>query len=213
MPEQGEKDQRSEEPSFFGGVTRADPIRGGTIRTDTIRRDIVGSSVMVGGDIHITQSLDRLAKAEPGDVQGIAASQIQLLTDFYRLALTQAGRSFRWALIAAGVGLLFFLAAVVFLITQKQQSVATISLVSGALIEVISAINFYLYGRTSAQLAEFHARLEATQRFLLANSICERLEGEAQQAARSDLIKTIATFDLAATPKARELRGHGEKER
>jgi len=143
-------------------------------------------------------SLDRLSKADRADVQEIAASQIQLLTAYHTLVLDQARRSFRWALIAAGVGLGFFLAAVGFLVYQQLANVAVVSLVSGALVEVISGINFYLYGKTSAQLAEFQNRLDATQRFLLANSICESLQGETKQQARWELIRAIARVNTEA---------------
>ncbi len=41
-------------------------------------------------------------------------------------------------------------------------------------------------------MAEFQERLDRTQRFLLANSICEALEGDAKQKARSELVEVIA---------------------
>ena len=148
----------------------------------------------------VQDSVDRLSKAKPGDVQEIAASQIQLLNNYYDLALDQACRSFRWALVAAGIGLIFFVAAVSFLLfRQESQGLASLSLISGSLIEVISAINFYLYGKTSVQLAEFHSRLGLTQRFLLANSLCEGLDGDFKQQARLDLVKTIAGTGLLQT--------------
>lgn len=143
-------------------------------------------------------SLDRLSKADRADVQEIAASQIGLLTAYHTLVLDQARRSFGWALIAAGVGLAFFLAAVGFLVYQQLANAALVSLVSGAVVEVISGINFYLYGKTSAQLAEFQNRLDATQRFLLANSICESLKGETKQQARWELIRAIAGVNTEA---------------
>jgi len=93
----------------------------------------------------------------------------------------------------------FFLTSVGFLLLQQPHSLANISLISGALIEVISAINFYLYGKTSAQLASFHTRLDITQRFLLANSMCESLEGEFKQRARYELIKTVSGLESVAT--------------
>ncbi len=145
----------------------------------------------------ISSAADRLSQAKPEDIQEIAASQIKLLASYYDLVLGQARKSFRWALIAAGIGLMFFLASVGFLLSQQPQNLANISLISGALIEVISAINFYLYGKTSAQLATFHTRLGTTQRFLLANSMCESLEGEFKQKARYELIKTVAGFESA----------------
>jgi hypothetical protein len=74
-----------------------------------------------------------------------------------------------------------------------------VSAISGAVVEVISGINFVLYGKASTQLLGFHERLEQTQRFLLANSVCEGIEQEdARVRARADLVATIAS---AATPQ------------
>jgi hypothetical protein len=153
---------------------------------------------VVGGDLtrHITyviqQPLDKLSKADPSNVQEIASSQIELLVVYHNVVLDQARRSFRWALVAAGVGFSFFLIAVGLLLFQQSQNVAVMSLISGSLIEVISAINFYLYGKTSTQLADFQARLETTQRFLLANSVCEGLDGDFKQQSRAELVRAIA---------------------
>ncbi len=137
-------------------------------------------------------AIDRLAKADPAHVQEVAASQIQLLTTYHNLVLDQAKKSFLWALIAAAIGLLFFIAAVSSIIFLNLQNAAIISVISGALVEVISGINFYLYNQTSKQLSDFQSRLDKTQRFLLANSMCEGLKGLVKQQARSDLIKSIA---------------------
>jgi len=169
-------------------------------------KGIAGSDI-----ININYAVDRLSKAQPGDVQEIAASQIQLLTSYYDLVLGQARKSFRWALIAAGIGLVFFLASLAFLLLVQLQSVATVSLISGAIIEVISAINFYLYKTTSDQLAKFHIRLDVTQRFLLANSICDSLEGDTKSKARYEIIKTITGLEYTRIREENASKGINEK--
>jgi hypothetical protein len=146
----------------------------------------------VFGDSIIGNAVERLSKTDPANVQEVAASQVGLLTIYHNLVLDQARRSFKWALIAAGVGFGFFLAAVTFMLLKQPESLSTISLISGALVQVISAINFYLYSRTSAQLAEFQTRLDHTQRFLLANSVCEGLDDDHKQPSRAELVKVIA---------------------
>lgn len=137
------------------------------------------------------QALLKLSSADKGDVKSIAASQIELLTRFYDLSLMQAQRSFRWALVASMVGLGFFLAAVGFMLWDVER-VAMITVVSGALIEFIAGVNFYLYGKTLAQLNLFQSRLEVTQRFLLANSLTESLGPDYQDRTRAQLIARLA---------------------
>lgn len=136
-------------------------------------------------------ALKRLTEAASGDVKEIAASQIELLSRFYDLSLSQASRSFRWALVASIVGLLFFIAAIGFMVTQ-QGDVAMISVIGGAMVQFIAGVNFFLYGKTLSQLTLFQGRLEVTQRFLLANSLCESLDGKVKHYTRARLIGALA---------------------
>lgn len=142
----------------------------------------------------LEEALGRLSQIGTGDVQGIAASQIQLLSSFYDLALDQARRSFRWALLASVVGLIFFILAITFYL-YEQGPIANVSVISGALIEFIAGVNFYLYGRTINQLSLFQGRLDVTQRFLLANSLCEGLDGNLKGETRAALIRKLADAD------------------
>jgi len=144
------------------------------------------------------EPLRRMFQADPSKVQEIAASQIELLSIYHNVVLDQARRSFYWALVAAGVGFCFFLASVVFVYLKQDSDTATFSLVSGALVEVIASINFFLYGKTSAQLSEFQEKLDRTQRYLLANSVCEGLSDDAKQIARAELVRAIAGIDASS---------------
>jgi len=143
-------------------------------------------------------ALERLSKADPANVLEVAAYQTQLIHDYHREAIAQAGKSLWGALIASVIALLFFLSSIGLILFQQPQSAAVISLISGALVQFISAINFYLYGRTSKQFAEFQSRLDTTQRFLIANSICEGLKGDFKQQARIELVRAIAKISNGA---------------
>lgn len=140
----------------------------------------------------LMKPLEMIANADPTKVQEVVIAQLALMTAYHTIVLDQARRSFKWALIAAGVGFGFFVLAVVYvMMSQPGRDISIISLISGALIEVIAGINFYLYGKTAGQMAEFQSRLDSTQRFLLANSVCESLEGEAKAQARVSLSELL----------------------
>jgi len=158
-----------------------------------MKKDIAGESILTEHQF-ILPALERLSEIEPGNVQQVVASQIELMNVYHDVVLEQARRSFIWALVAAGVGLLFFIVAIGVSIMKgpTYQSATFVSVIGGVLTEFISAINFMLYGKTANQMAEFQQRLDQTQRFLLANSICEGLEGDAKQEARSHLVKVIS---------------------
>jgi hypothetical protein len=156
----------------------------------------LGGGLVAGGDlvIHnfVRDSIERISAADPSDVQRIAGSQLELLAGYHEIVLAQSRRSFFWALIGAGIGLLFFLAAVVFALLTSSTAGALIPLLSGAIVEVIAGIVFFLYGRAAIQLSSFHGRLETLQRYMLANSICESLDGEERTKARAALIQEIS---------------------
>jgi hypothetical protein len=137
---------------------------------------------------------DELAEVDTSDPQRIAAASTNILNSYYTVVLQQSRRSFYWALIAAGVGLIFFLGAVAFLLIIESTEVATVSIIGGAVIEVISGLNFYLYGKATTQLADYRRSLEQTQRFLLANSISDSLAEETRDKSRADLVSTIAQW-------------------
>ena len=121
-----------------------------------------------GQEIVAPTAIDSVARADPSNIQEVAASQLEISNNYYKSVLRQAQQSFRSAIVAAGVGLAFFIAALGIGLAQQRLDVAIISAVSGGIVEVISGLNFWLFGRTATQLDLFHVRLEQTQRFVLA---------------------------------------------
>lgn len=153
------------------------------------------------GYVNITESINILKTTDPHEVQKIAASQIELLSDYYNTVLRQANRSFNLACISAGVGLLVFLGAIVYnaQTSDSDKSVAYLAALGGTLVEVIAGINFVLYGKAQSQLEAFHQKLYNTQNYLLSNSICEALEGENREKTRSVIATYIATSYIKKT--------------
>jgi hypothetical protein len=142
--------------------------------------------------ILVRESIERLGTASTKDVQQIVASQLELLTACHQVALGQSNRSFFWALIGSGAGLLLFVVAVGFSLLTGLSQASIVPLIAGAVVEVVSGVVFYLYGQTSLQLSAFHGRLEVLQRYLLANSICEGLSEAERDKARAGLIGEIS---------------------
>ncbi len=136
-----------------------------------------------------TQKL--VASLDPAKIQEVAATQVVISEMYYKNDLQHAQRLFRWALIAAGTGLIFFLVAVALLLFRESVNGALISLVSGGVLEALAVLNFCLYGRVFTQLREFHERLDRTQQYLLANSICENLKGDVKQATQIELVRAM----------------------
>ena len=160
------------------------------------------------------KAAERLSEIPKDDVKGTAASQIELLSRFYDLSLSQAQRSFRWALVASMVGLAFFLAAICFMLWVNKET-ANVALIGGGIIQFISGINFYLYNKTIAQLTLFQGRLETTQRFLLANSLTESLGDDYRDKTRAQLINQLANsqYDRLTGQRSKRDSGHHKEGR
>jgi hypothetical protein len=97
--------------------------------------------------------------------------------------------------VSAAIGLAFFIAAVSIFLVRNDVRAGTVSAISGAIVELISGLNFWLYGKTSSQMNFFHIRLEQTQKYLLANSLATKLNEENRDTALMELIK-----EVSATP-------------
>ncbi|HEY6540824.1 MAG TPA: hypothetical protein VIZ18_07800 [Ktedonobacteraceae bacterium] len=138
------------------------------------------------------QLIKDVKEANPSDIRQVAATQLELINRYYHHVLRQAQQSFSLALVAGAVGLIFLLAAVSFFFLKQPTNISFISLISGSLVETISAINFYIYGQASKQFEAFHTYLDRINRSLIADSLCEKLiDDKTKDITRAELIKTI----------------------
>lgn len=137
------------------------------------------------------QALHQIATANPGNIQEVTASQLAIINSYYQSGLEQSQQSFVWSLIWGGIGLIFLMTAVGVLLFGQPTEVAFASTIGGALLELFAGTYLVLYKHASDQLAVFRASLERTQRLLLANSMCEQLEGEIEKTTRAELIRLM----------------------
>lgn len=148
-------------------------------------RAVLGRSSIgrIEEDNIVRDSIRRIGAADPANVQLIAAAQMELLAEYHQIALAQSRRIFFWALVGSGVGLIFLVASV--------QAFSTEIFLSGVMVEIIAGIVFVLYGKTIPQLNSFQRRLDALGTCLLANSLCEALDGDERNRVRAALIQEI----------------------
>ena len=139
-----------------------------------------------------------LGKVKPANINKVASLHSRMILDYYQDVRMQAQQSFHWALIWAGIGLCFFIYAVIAWIMHQSLSSSipmgsVIGVIAGTLVQVISGINFKLYSQAARQFASFHICLERINRFLLSNTLCENLVSEANKdKMRQKLIWLIA---------------------
>jgi len=59
---------------------------------------------------------------------------------------------------------------------------------------------------SSDQLAAFCTSLESTQRLLLANGMCEKLDGEVEQTTRAELIRLMVQSTVNSPPVGKDTK-------
>lgn len=142
--------------------------------------------------------IEKVAQTDPANIQATTANLMQIDNSYYLNALQQSQRSFFWALVGAGIGVAFFIAAVFILIfrqpIRESYVAAIITASSGGVVEIIAGIILTLHRRASDQVNSCHIRLNRMQRFLVANSACESLEGNLKQTTRAELMKNLAVI-------------------
>jgi hypothetical protein len=205
LDEEGRLDEEAKADAAVDLITRSI----GDLRMQTTAFDDILDSIHARDYIETVipasrpaqQAIQEAAAVDTADIAQVAASQLTISNAYYENVLLQARRSFTSAIAAAVAGLTFFMVGVVIAVVYKVQAAAVVSTLSGAIVETIAGLNFWLYARTSQQLESFHRRLERMQRYLVANSVGEGLRGKARDAALSDLMKMIATGrDLDGLP-------------
>jgi len=158
---------------------------------------------------------ERLADVPSNETQKIFEVTTQMLNLHYTNGLTQARMAFRWALIAAIMGVVIFLGAIVFLLFKESTQVASVGAIGGAIVEAIAGLNFYLYGKTTEQLTGHRLSLDEMQRILLANSIIPDMDPENRDEERAKLVSALtekygdASRSQGADKKGKEGRKDG----
>ena len=162
---------------------------------------IADSTVAASPLAELEKTCQQLGATPVGETQQIASVFLKASIPFYEDIRKQARASFQSALFAALVGIVFFIYALYAAMHSGSSSVK-VSVIAGALIQVIAGINFYLYANVSKQFFAFHTCLERIDRFMIANSLCENLCSSAKKdQMRSELVRMIAgasllTFDM-----------------
>lgn len=73
----------------------------------------------------------------------------------------------------------------------KTRAASLTAGLSGAIVEIVSGLYFWMYRETSKQLGKYHKRLEATEKYLIALQIIEMLPEENRNEQYGKLIDYI----------------------
>lgn len=124
------------------------------------------------------KNLDVLAeksKEENQDIRALMFENLKELKEFYVICKQQIRKSFSAAMFSCFAGFILFVLAVIIFLLGGNNSASLTAGLSGAIVEIVSGLYFWMYRETSKQLGKYHKRLEATEKYLMALQIIEML--------------------------------------
>jgi hypothetical protein len=146
--------------------------------------------LLSGGEESLIKQCEKIANIPSDNVQEVASILQKMIASYYVTVRRQALMAFWAALALEIVAVLFFVKAAQIAMTQNAGIVA-LSALSGSLIQIMTAVVFYLYSRSAKQFGGFHICLERTNRFLLANAMVEHLPESEQVVKRAEVITAV----------------------
>lgn len=132
-------------------------------------------------------------------VRDVLTEYREALNEYHKEGLQQSQDSFRAAVFAGIVGLIFFIVTVSIIVLGSifDRSLgeialaAVLSALAGSVTEVVAAINFWVYGKATDQMNKFYLHMSVGLEFLLANSITSEVEPEGQDELRHEVVQAI----------------------
>lgn len=140
------------------------------------------------------KNLDVLAeksKEENQDIRALMFENLKELKEFYVICEQQIRKSFSAAMFSCCAGFVLFVLAVIIFLLGGNNSASLTAGLSGAIVEIVSGLYFWMYRETSKQLGKYHKRLEATEKYLIALQIIEMLPEENRNEQYGKLIDYI----------------------
>ena len=113
------------------------------------------------------------------------------LKEFYVICKQQIRKSFSAAMFSCFAGFMLFVLAFITFLLGGNNSASFMAGLSGAIVEIVSGLYFWMYKETSKQLGKYHKRLEATEKYLIALQIIEMLPEENRSEQYGKLIDYI----------------------
>ena len=111
---------------------------------------------------------------------------------YYIISKQQAQKSFSSALFVSFLGfILYALGIAINYININPNNIVIYTTIAGSIVEIISALFFWLYKNSIKQLNIYHQRLGATEKYLTAMQLIEKMSPNIQDQSYKILMLTI----------------------
>ncbi len=112
------------------------------------------------------------------------------LREYYVISKQQARRSFSASLFICFFGIVIYVLGIVAYVFLNK-NISAVSIIAGTVVEVISALFFWLYREATKQLSIYHQRLGSTEKYLIAIQIIKDMQTENKTFSCNKLLEAI----------------------
>ena len=100
--------------------------------------------------------LTEKSKEENQDIRTLMFENLKELKEFYVICKQQIRKSFSAAMFSCFAGFMLFVLAVITFLLGGNNSASFMAGLSGAIVEIVSGLYFWMYKETSKQLGKYH---------------------------------------------------------
>ena len=129
-----------------------------------------------------------------------AAFELKQLENYYSQALSQSKISFWFSILFASIGFIIIIIAG-FLYSESSLGSTIISLISGTVIDSVSALFFVQTRRTQQNMNDFFQKLREDKQYIEARNLCDSLESNKAK----DALKIQLALNFSKISNAKEI--------
>ena len=130
------------------------------------------------------------------DVLTLMIKNVGELREYYVINKQQARNSFSAALFISILGFILFASGVLISYFSNSNNIIQYSTISGAIVEIIAGLFFWLYSKATKQINIFHRSLLDTEKFLTAIQLVEKVTTEQRNESYKLIINKILEMNL-----------------
>lgn len=144
----------------------------------------------------ISTLLPKQDDKKDSDVLTLMIKNVGELREYYVINKQQARNSFSAALFISILGFILFVSGVFISYFSDSNNIIQYSTISGAIVEIIAGLFFWLYSKATKQINIFHRSLLDTEKFLTAIQLVEKVTTDQRNESYKLIINKILEMNL-----------------
>ena len=111
------------------------------------------------------------------------------ITEYFKISKSQAKTSYLFSIVACCIGISLLIISIIGIFVVKNVEIAIISLIIGAITEVIAGTVLWVHNKSALQLNHYYSALHENEKFLSAVKLVEKISISNRDDVYKDIIK------------------------